>query len=97
MSCEDASTIIARHAIFIADQGLPPDASCQSIPYYVGCPKMHKDPVDMGFISSSASSSMKPIPVWINRALNGLQLDVDSLFADTVQSIGITSPWAARS
>ncbi len=69
VSSEGISTATARHAAFISDQGLPTDTSSQSIPYYFGCPKMHKDPVDMRFISSSASSSMKPISVWINRAL----------------------------
>ena len=94
---EDATTVIAKHAAFLTDQGVPIDPSSQSIPYYVGCPKMHKDPVDMRFISSSASSSMKSVSVWINRALNGMQQVVNMLFADSVQSIGITTPWAARS
>ena len=86
VSTEDATTVIARHAAFLTDQGMAIDPSSQAIPYYVGCPKMHKDPVDMRFISSSASSSMKCISVWINRALNGMQREVDMLFADSMHS-----------
>jgi len=97
VSTEDATTVIARHAAFLTDQGMAIDPSSQAIPYYVGCPKMHKDPVDMRFISSSASSSMKCISVWINRALNGMQREVDMLFADSMHSIDVTAPWAARS
>ena len=87
VSTEDATTVIARHGAFLTDQGIAIDPSSQAIPYYVGCPKMHKDPVDMRFISSSASSSMKCISVWINRALNGMQREVDILFADSMQSL----------
>ena len=97
VSDDDIPMVFARHGAFITLQGLPTDPGCQRIPYYVGCAKMHKDPVDMRFISSSALSSMKPISIWINRALNGMQPDVDLLFADAVQSMGITTPWAATS
>ena len=53
---------------------MPTDPSCQSIPYYVGCPKVHKEPMDMPLISSSVSNDMKCVSVWINRALNDMQL-----------------------
>ena len=97
VSTEDTTTVMARHTAFLTSQGMTIDPNCQAIPYYVGCPTMHKDPVDMRFISSSASSSMKCISVWINRALNGMQQEVDMLLADNMKSIGITAPWAARS
>ncbi|DBA98333.1 TPA: hypothetical protein ACH3X1_001250 [Trebouxia sp. C0004] len=47
VSTEDATTVIARHVAFLTDQGMAIDASSQAIPYHIGCPKMHKDPVDM--------------------------------------------------
>ncbi len=97
VSTEDATTVIARHAAFLTDQGMAIDLSSQAILYYVGCPNMHKDPVDMRFISSSASSSMKCISVWIDRAFDGMQREVDMLFADSMQFIDVTAIWAARS
>jgi len=68
VSAKDTTTVIPKHAALLTDQGMPIDPSSQSIPYHVGAHKVHKGPMDMQFVSSSVSSDMKCVSLWINRA-----------------------------
>ena len=64
------------------------------MPFYFGTFKLHK--AGMRFISSSNTSSMKTVSLWINRLLTQVLPDVDRLFADVLRSVGITTQWTQR-
>ena len=57
--------ILQVHNNFLREQGIPIDTDWQSIPFYLGTFKLHKP--GMRFISSSGTSSMKAVSLWINR------------------------------
>ena len=54
---------------------------------------MHKDPVGTRFISSSATSHMKRVSLLLNILFNALSLDIDQLFGEELQSMGISAVW----
>ena len=94
---EPEQNILHRHALFITGHGLPAGATSQELPFYVRNPKLHKQPAGMRFISSSARSSIKVVSIWLNRLLRELLPDVDRLFADCAESMGMHQPWAQQS
>ena len=73
------------------------DMTCQAMPHYVGTCKMHKDPSNMRFISSSNTSSMRSVSLMINKLLTQLLPGVDALFASVFQSVGIDAKWTQHS
>ena len=58
---------------------------------------MHKNPVETRFIFSSASSHKKRVSLPLNILFNALSLDIDQLFGEELQSMGISAAWTARS
>ena len=74
--------IVQSHNDFISRFGIDVDMDCQEIPYYKGTVKMHKNPPDARFLSSSERSSMLPIS-----KVNAIQLEVPPLFASALQSM----------
>ena len=65
------------------------------MPFYFRTFKLHK--AGMRFISSSNTSSMKAVSLWLNRLFTQVFPDVDRLFADVQRSVGITAKWTQRS
>jgi len=89
--------IVHESNAFGSRYGFAPDMRNQDIPYYKGIDKMHKNPVGTRFISSSASSHMKRVSLLLNILFNALSLDIDQLFGEELQSMGISAAWTARS
>ena len=74
---EDPLDLVSIHNSFLSSYGVPVDPSCQSMPHYVATIKMHKTPAGSRYISSSASSSIKVVSVWLNRLFNALLPELD--------------------
>ena len=87
--------LLQSHNSFLQHHGIPIELDWQSMPFYFGTFKLHKP--GMRFISSSNTSSMKTVSLWINRLLTQVMPDVDQLFADVLCSVGITAKWTQRS
>ena len=84
------------HNDFISKFGINVDMDCQEIPYYKGTVKMHKNPPDTRFLSSSERSSMLPISKGLTGLFKAIQLEVPPLFASALQSMHIHESWTAR-
>ena len=89
--------LLHLHHGFCRHCGIPVELACQAIPHYVGTCKMHKDPPGMRFISSSNTSSMRPISLMLNQLLKQLLPAVDKLFANVFQSVDISAKWTQHS
>jgi len=82
---------------FCRHYGIPVDMTRQAMPHYVGTCKIHKDPPGMRFISSSNTSSMRPVSLMINKLLTQLLAGVDALVFAVFQSVGIDAKWTQHS
>ena len=89
------SALLQRHNSFLQHHGIPIEQDWRSMPFYFGTFKLHK--AGMRFISSSNTSSMKTVSLWLNKVLTQVLTDVDRLFADVLRSVGITAEWTQRS
>ena len=59
------------------------------MPFYFGTFKLHK--AGTRFISSSNTSSVKIVSLWLNRLLTQVLPDVDQLFTEVLRSVGLTA------
>ena len=89
------SALLERHNSFLQHHSIPIQQEWQSMPFYLGTFKLHK--TGMRFISSSNTSSMKTVSLWLNRLLTQVLPDVDRLFAEVLRSVDITAEWTQRS
>ena len=94
---EDADSLLQSHNAFLTSYGVPIDRSCQDLPHYVATMKLHKQPPGCRYISSSATSSMQVVSVWLNRLFNALLPEIDHLFAKVMKDTGIAAFWTHRS
>ncbi|KAL3148791.1 hypothetical protein ABBQ38_014199 [Trebouxia sp. C0009 RCD-2024] len=90
--------IVAHSNAFGVRYGFTLDNRNQDTPYYKAIDKMHKLPhPGSRFISSSATSHLKLVSLFLNILFNALSLDIDALFGVRMASMGISAEWASRS